>query len=190
MSESPNYAASGEFHADPIENYMMDMIIRQEKSSDVESIETVTIQAFLDAPHTDHTEQFIVRALREAKVLTISLVAEDQDKIIGHIAVSPVTISDGTKGWFGLGPISVMPDYQRSGIGSQLMHKALEALQDLGASGCVVLGDPAYYSRFGFKPESSLVLPSIPAEYFQALSFGDSVPQGRVAYHDAFNAKG
>ena len=168
----------------------MNMIVRKEKPSDGESIEMVTIQAFLNAPHTDHTEQFIVRALREADALTISLVAEAQEKIVGHVAVSHVTISDGSKGWFGLGPISVIPDHQRSGIGSRLMRKALEELQNLGASGCVLLGDPAYYSRFGFKPESSLVLPGVPAEYFQALSFGDSLPQGQVAYHEAFNAKG
>jgi len=168
----------------------MNMIVRKEKPSDVDSIEKITIQAFLNAPHTDHTEQFIIRALREAHVLTISLVAETQEKIVGHVAVSPVTISDGSKGWFGLGPISVVPDHQRSGIGSQLMRKAIEELQNLGASGCVLLGDPVYYSRFGFKPESSLVLPGVPAEYFQALTFGDSLPQGQVAYHEAFNAKG
>lgn len=168
----------------------MNLIVRDERPGDVESIEAVTIQAFLSAPHTDHTEQFIVRALRKAGALTLSLVVEAQEKIVGHVAVSPVTISDGSTGWFGLGPISVMPDHQQSGIGSLLMRKALEELQNLQASGCVLLGDPAYYSRFGFKPESSLVLPGVPAEYFQALSFGDSLPQGLVAYHDAFNAKG
>lgn len=168
----------------------MNMIIRKEKPSDIESIEAVIVQPFLNAPYTDHTEQFIVRALREADALTISLVAEVQGNVIGHVAVSPVTISDGAKGWFGLGPISVMPDHQRSGIGSQLMRQAIEELQKLGASGCVLLGDPSYYSRFGFKPEANLVLPGLPAEYFNALSFGDSLPQGQVTYHEAFNAKG
>ncbi len=168
----------------------MHLIVRKENTSDIESIETVTIEAFLDAPHTDHAEQFIVRSLRESESLTISLVAEAHGKIIGHVAVSPVTISDGAKGWFGLGPICVLPDHQRSGIGSKLMSSALDKLQHIGASGCVLLGDPAYYSRFGFKPESNLALPGVPAEYFQALSFTDSLPRGQVTYHDAFNAKG
>ena len=168
----------------------MRVIIREENTSDVEAIEAVTIEAFLDAPHTDHTEHFIVRSLRKSESLTISLVAEAHGKIIGHVAVSPVTISDGTKGWFGLGPISVLSDHQRFGIGSKLMGSALEKLQHIGASGCVLLGDPAYYSRFGFRPESNLVLPGVPADYFQALSFVDSLPRGQVTYHDAFNAKG
>lgn len=164
------------------------MIIRIETSKDADAIEQVTIQAFLNAPHTGHTEQFIVRALRDSKALTVSLVAEDHDEIIGHIALSPVTISDGSRGWFGLGPISVTPKRQRTGIGSQLMNKAMRELQNLGASGCVLLGDPSYYSRFGFKPISGLVLPGVPLEYFQALSFNDSFPQGEVSYHEAFNA--
>jgi len=168
----------------------MNFIVRKEKPGDIESIETVTIQAFLNAQHTDHTEQFIVRALRKSDAMTISLVAVAQEQVIGHVAVSPVTISDGARGWFGLGPISVMPDQQRSGIGSQLMCRALEELQNLGASGCVVLGNPAYYSRFGFKPESNLVLPGVPSEYFQAILFGEALPQGQVVYHAAFNAKG
>ncbi len=169
---------------------MMNVIVRKENPRDVASIEAVTIEAFLDAPHTGHTEQFIVRSLREAEALTISLVAEVQDKIIGHVAVSPVTLSDGAKGWFGLGPISVVPDHQRAGVGSQLMRKALEELQDLGASGCVLVGDPAYYTRFGFEPESGLVFPGVPAEYFLVLSFDDSLPQGQITYHEAFSAKG
>lgn len=168
----------------------MNIKIRSEKLSDAEPIESVTIEAFLNAPHTDHTEQFIVRALRKANALTISLVAEDQGKVIGHVAISPVTISDGSKGWFGLGPISVSPKHQNSGIGSMLMRQALEDLKIMKVSGCVLLGEPAYYSRFGFKPEANLVLPGVPAEYFQALSFASSIPEGQVAYHEAFNAKG
>ncbi|RRJ83391.1 GNAT family N-acetyltransferase [Aestuariirhabdus litorea] len=168
----------------------MTLTIRPEKPADAEAIETVTIEAFLKAPHTDHREQFIVRALREAGALTISLVAEERGHIVGHVAVSPVTLSDGSTGWFGLGPISVLPDHQRSGMGSRLMREALGALQALGASGCVVLGDPAYYGRFGFRPEAGLVLPGVPAEYFQALPLGDALPRGVVSYHPAFEASG
>lgn len=106
----------------------------------------------------------------------------------GHVAVSPVTIADGTQGWFGLGPVSVTPRLQGQGIGSQLVHRALDMLKEQGASGCVVLGDPSYYQRFGFRNEPGLVLPGIPPEYFMAISLGGPLPGGVVAYHPAFEA--
>lgn len=165
---------------------MVNVIIRDELPGDVNSIEAVTIAAFQDVAHADHREQFIVQALREAGALSISLVAELQGEVVGHVAVSAVTISDGTEGWFGLGLISVKPEHQSLGIGSQLMGRELKKLQNMGASGCVLLDDPAYYSRFGFKPRRNLVLPDIPPEYFQALSFNHSFPSGLVTYHDAF----
>jgi putative acetyltransferase len=58
-----------------------------------------------------------------------------------------------------------------------------------GGAGCVVLGEPGYYGRFGFRVDPNLVLPDTPPEYFQVISFGSSQPRGVVAYHDAFNAK-
>jgi putative acetyltransferase len=129
----------------------------------------VTIAAFLHAPHTSHTEQFIVAALRKSGQLTVSLVANADGAVVGHVAISPVSISDGASGWYGLGPISVAPEYQRGGIGSRLMREALRALREHGASGCVVLGEPEYYGRFGFRVDLSLSLPGVPPEYFQAM---------------------
>lgn len=134
----------------------MSPVTRQESPSDVAAIHTVTVAAFLNAPHTDHTEQFIVDALRRAGALTISLVAEEAGEVAGHVAVSPVSVSDGSAGWYGLGPISVRPELQGRGIGSLLMQAALRLLRERGATGCVLLGDPAYYSRFGFKLEAGL----------------------------------
>lgn len=163
--------------------------IREENPSDIATIDALIASAFRDAPHTSHTEQFIVRALRNARQLTVSLVAEDRGTLVGHVAVSPVAISDGTPGWYGLGPISVAPARQGQGIGSKLMSQALAALRNLDASGCVVLGEPAYYGRFGFRAEPGLVLPGVPAEYFQALPFRRDLPSGAVSYHDAFNAQ-
>lgn len=162
--------------------------IRNETPSDSEAIEAITIAAFKSATHTSHTEQYIVRALREAGQLSVSLVADEAGVVIGHVAVSPVTISDGSTGWFGLGPISISPEHQRQGIGTSLMQAALAALRALGAEGCVVLGDPTYYGRFGFSTEPSLVLPGVPAEYFQAIALGGAMPAGTVAYHPAFEA--
>jgi len=168
----------------------MNPVIRPESPSDASAIHAVTEAAFLHAPHTEHTEQFIVAALRKAGALTVSLVAEHDGVMIGHVAISPVSISDGAVGWYGLGPISVLPEFQSRGIGSLLMREALRRLREQGAAGCVVLGEPAYYSRFEFKSESGLVLPDVPAEYFQALSFGSSLPSGVVTYHAAFSARG
>lgn len=164
------------------------MIIRKEASADVAAIEAVTVAAFKETFHTSQTEHFIVKALRAAGQLSVSLVAEDNGSIIGHVAVSPVTISDGTQHWYGLGPISVVPERQGQGIGAMLMKQALAELRHLGAAGCVLLGEPSYYSRFGFKAESSLVLPDVPAEYFQALLFEGTLPTGSVTYHAAFEA--
>ncbi|MDI5892828.1 GNAT family N-acetyltransferase [Halomonas rhizosphaerae] len=168
----------------------MNLVVRQELSSDAAAIHDLTRSAFLNAPHTAHTEQFIVDALRMAGALAISLVAEQEGEVVGHVAVSPVSISDSSEGWYGLGPISVKPELQRKGIGSLLMQSALRLLQEQGAAGCVLVGDPAYYSRFGFKRESSLILSDVPPEYFQALSFGPSLPSGVVTFHEAFGARG
>ena len=77
------------------------------------AIRRVTEAAFLNAPHTSHTEQYIVDELRRCSRLTISLVAVERDGVVGHIAISPVTISSGVRGWYGLGPISVLPNRQR-----------------------------------------------------------------------------
>ncbi|MEP0071770.1 MAG: N-acetyltransferase [Marinomonas sp.] len=168
----------------------MNINIRKEQSSDVQSIHDVTVAAFLEAPHTDHTEQFIVKALRESDALSISLVAEDEGGIVGHVALSPVTVSDGTDSWYGLGPISVLPSNQGKGIGSKLMNAAIQELKNIKAKGGVLLGDPDYYHRFGFKPGEGLILPDIPPEYFQALLFQGDLPQGIVTYHESFSAKG
>ncbi|HWV36575.1 MAG TPA: N-acetyltransferase [Thermomicrobiales bacterium] len=166
----------------------MSVVIRAEQPADIASISRLTEIAFRDHEHSGHTEQFIVDGLRRAGVLTLSLVAVDNDSVVGHVAVSPVIISSGETGWFGLGPISVLPERQRQGIGSQLMHAALADLRQLDAKGCVVLGDPGYYGRFGFRAHPGLELPGVPVEYFQAVSFGGVLPAGTVRYHDAFDA--
>ena len=168
----------------------MNIKIRNESVGDAPAIDAVTIFAFMNALHTSHTKQFIVTALRKAGLLTISLVADAEGTVIGHVAVSPVSISNGTSGWFGLGPISVLPEYQCRGVGSRLMHEALRILREHGAAGCVVLGEPEYYSRFGFQAGPNLILPDVPPEFFQAISLDSSPrPHGIVSYHQAFNAR-
>ena len=164
--------------------------IREEAPEDVSLINAVTVAAFLNAPHTSHTEQHIVNALRCSGALTMSLVAELDGVLVGHIALSPVSISDGSTHWFGLGPISVLPAHQRHGVGSALIAAVLAALRQQGAQGCVLLGDPGYYGRFGFRATPDLVLPGVPPEYFQALHLGTATARGIVTYHPAFKATG
>lgn len=167
---------------------MLNLMLRNEQDQDVDSIFKLTESAFKNAEHTDHTEQFIVNALRKMQQLTLSMVAEHDQQIIGHVAISPVEISSGASDWYGLGPISVAPEYQQQGVGSALMRTVLEQLKQLGAAGCVVLGDPTYYSKFGFNVIPNLTLANVPAEYFQALSFDQTFPQGEVKYSPAFTA--
>jgi len=182
---------AGETRAvNPLGDMSLSINIRREKPEDIDKIHHVTVAAFLDAPHTDHTEQFIVKALRNSEALTVSLVAEDAGQIVGHVALSPVTVSDGASNWYGLGPISVLPERQGKKVGSKLMHEAISELKHLQANGCVLLGDPNYYSRFGFKPVNGLVLPDVPPEYFQAILIQGTYPQGSVAYHESFSAQG
>lgn len=164
-------------------------MIRPESPGDVEAIHALTAAAFQRAPHTSHTEHLIVDALRAAGQLAVSLVDERQGALVGHVAVSPVAVSDGTRDWFGLGPISVLPGYQGLGVGSGLMRAALQRLRDLGAGGCVLVGEPAFYGRFGFRAWPSLLLPGVPPAYFQALALSGRVPHGEVSYHDAFDLR-
>lgn len=166
----------------------MQLQLRPERETDAAAIDALTRAAFLHAPHSDHTEHRIVAALRAAGQLSVSLVAENAEGIVGHVAVSPVTINDAAPGWYGLGPISVAPALQGHGIGTQLMRAALQLLRERGAAGCVVLGDPRYYARFGFVADAQLRFPGVPAEYFQALHWQGASPAGEVRYADAFYA--
>ena len=164
------------------------MRIREETATDVEAIAHVTNCAFRDHPHSNQTEQFIIQALRRAGALTLSLVAELDSRIVGHAAFSPVVMSDGTPHWYGVGPVSVLPEYQKKGIGSALMTEGLSRLKDLGAQGCVLVGDPLYYVRFGFRIHPALVIDGVPPEVFLALPFTDRVPHGQATFHRAFQA--
>lgn len=163
--------------------------IRQESANDISAVRQVTTEAFLDAPHASHTEEFIVAALRRSGKLAVSRVATHGEAVVGHVAASSVTINDKDVNWYGLGPVSVRPSYQRRGIGSALVMDALLVLSSGGAAGCVVLGDPAFYERFGFKSNHALTLPGAPPEYFLAVAFDSARPSGIVSYHEAFQAR-
>jgi len=162
--------------------------IRRETPADIGAIRAVTAEAFRTPAVSQQTEPYIIDALRAAGALTLSLVAEIDGKVVGHVAFSPVTISDGAGDWYGLGPVSVLPGHQRRGIGSALIRKGLSMLRGLGGRGCCLVGHPEYYTRFGFRAMPALVHEGVPAEVFLALPFGDCVPAGVVTFHEGFGA--
>jgi len=163
------------------------MQIRPERPCDTDTIRHLVTAAFAGASHASGTEAVIVDGLREAGALTVSLVAEQGGEIVGHVAFSPVLIDGRPGNWFGLGPVAVRPNRQGEGVGSALIRAGLAQLHDLGGQGCVVLGDPAYYRRFGFASHPRLWLGGVPPEYFQQLRFGAQQAAGQVTYHPAFS---
>jgi putative acetyltransferase len=162
------------------------MLIRDERPGDEEAIRRLVEAAFRDHPHSDQREHHLIDALRSAGALTLSLLADDDGTPVGHIAFSPVTIGGTSPNWYGLAPVAVTPTRQRSGIGRFLINAGLSRLKSTGAAGCVVLGDPAYYTRFGFQVRPELTYAGAPPEYFLALPFGESLPAGAVEYHACF----
>lgn len=167
-----------------------DMTIRNETNDDIAAIAEVTVAAFRDLEISNQTEHFIIDALRAAEVLSLSLVAEVDGRVVGHIAFSPVTLSDGTPDWYGLGPVSVLPRVQRRGIGQALVREGLSRLKRMQARGCCLVGHPEYYRRFGFENCPQLVLEGVPPEVFFAVSFEGTLPRGTVAFHAGFGAVG
>ncbi|MFO7801271.1 MAG: N-acetyltransferase [Desulfovermiculus sp.] len=167
-----------------------DVLIRDEKNGDFTVISDVTFAAFETMEISNHTEQFIIEELRAAAALSVLLVAEIDGHIVGHIAFSPVTMSDGTEQWYGLGPFSVHPAFQRQGIGKALICEGLKRLKEAGGKGCCLVGHPQYYRQFGFENSKGLSHEGVPEEAFFVLPFEGGVPQGEVAFHEAFKADG
>jgi len=163
------------------------MIIRPETTKDIETIEQITIAAFAGKSYSAQIEHLIINRLREVDALSLSLVAELDGKVVGHVAFSVVTIDGEDKKWYGLGPISVLPKLQKQGIGSKLIDEGLMRICEMGARGCVLEGSPEYYQRFGFRSYSELIYEGAPApEYFMAIPFYDEAPNGKVEFHRAF----
>lgn len=162
------------------------MRIRPETAADIAAITSFIEEAFADHPHSKQTEQILVDGLRKGGALLVSLVAEEEGEVVGHIGFSPVRIAGVDRGWMVLAPLAVAKARQRRGIGKALMKAGLEAIRAMGAQGCVLAGDPAYYGRFGFGPRADLVLAGVPPQYFLALAFAGPRPEGEVTCHPAF----
>jgi putative acetyltransferase len=162
------------------------VIFRPEEPADFPAIRVVLLQAFRGKPYSNQTEPAILDALRQYGGLALGLVAKLEGQVVGHAAFSEVRIDGRLQGWFGLGPIGVLPAYQRAGIGTGLINDGFRRLRRAEAKGCVVVGDPDYYSRFGFSRQAGLTLEGFPPEYFQAFALSGSFPSGKVTFHFAF----
>lgn len=164
------------------------MQIRAETADDYGAIEAVTLAAFAPMPYSSGTEAPIIRALRAAGELSLSLIAEAAGELCGQITFSPVTIDDVHNDWFGLGPVSVAPSHQSTGIGGALIREGLAQMQARGAKGCVLVGDPNYYHRFGFVGDSGLSYKGLDRQYIQQKPLMGGLRTGEILYSPAFEA--
>lgn len=164
------------------------MQIRDEHPGDVQAIYDLTRVAFATMPYSAGNEQDLINALRDDGALVVSLVAERDGAIVGHIAFSRVRIDGLASGWFDLGPVSVEPGSWSQGIGSALIREGIRRIEGLGAEGCVLLGYPSYYGRFGFRHDPGLTSGGEINPNFQQLTLKGTTPRGEVTYHPAFYA--
>jgi putative acetyltransferase len=156
--------------------------------SDVHAIGDLIRSAFSGMPYAEGDEAELVDALRAQGALSVSLVAESEGTIVGQVAFSPARASGGRLGWYALGPLAVLPTHQRRGIGSALVHAGLDAISELGAGGCILVGDPSYYSRFGFQLSPENTPPGQPAAFFMVKLLRGQLPVGPIRFHEAFGA--
>jgi putative acetyltransferase len=164
------------------------MLIRAEQEKDRAAVHAVNVAAFETS-----SEANLVEALREQAEPIVSLVAEDNGAIVGHIMFSPVSLSGHPDlKVMGLGPMAIAPEHQRKGIGSALVKAGLERCKQLGFVAVVVLGHPEYYPRFGFSPSIRFSIGSeyeVPDEVFMAMELQPAALKGKtgtVKYHAAF----
>ena len=164
------------------------MLIRKEDPNDYAAVHTVNAAAF-----ETQAEANLVDILRKDAQPIVSLVAEEEGVIVGHILFSPVLLSGFPDlKIMGLGPMAVAPKFQRKGIGSALTETGLELCKQLGHGAIIVLGHPGYYPRFGFRPS---VLYDITCEYdvpedvFMVVELQSGYLEGSsgvIKYHPAF----
>jgi len=162
------------------------LVIRNEVPSDISEIRRITELAFRGMPYAAGNEQDVIDRLRSAIALTLSIVATEAGNVVGHIAFSPATLNSKRVGWFALGPVSVVPERQGQGIGSKLILSGLKLLESDGAAGCILTGNPNYYSRFGFLAAPNLCPAGEPAASFMMKNFKPVSVEGSFAFHGAF----
>lgn len=165
---------------------MTEITIRSESARDADPIRAINVAAFQDHPYSQQTEHLIVDALRADGALAVSLVALRDDQPVGHIVFSGARVGTASEGWYLAGPVAVLPVFQRQGIGSALVRAGLAELRSRGAEGCVLVGDPVFYGRFGFRTHPGMAYEGVPDEFVLGLPFGDLGPTGEITAHEAF----
>jgi putative acetyltransferase len=164
------------------------MLIRAEEDKDSAAVHAINTAAFETSG-----EARLAAILREEAQPVISLVAEENDEVVGHILLSPVSLSGHAHlKVMGLGPMAVLPQLQRKGIGSALVRAGLEQSKQLGFGAVVLVGHPEFYSRFGFRPASRFHITcefEVPEEAFMAVELEPGFladVHGVIKYHPAF----
>jgi putative acetyltransferase len=160
--------------------------IRPETAADEKAIYDLTKAAFAPMPYAGGDEQDLVNRLRDRGALVLSLVAVQGEAIVGHVAFSPAFAQDGSAGWYALGPVAVAPPHQHQGVGGLLITAGLTQLKAWNAAGCILTGNPAYYTRFGFESCPDLAPSCEPAQYFMIVPLGNKKPTSIMAFHPLF----
>ena len=173
----------------------MDIKIRQERQKDYQQIRDLVREAFAHAEHSDGDEHNLIERIRLSPdyIPELSLVAESDDIILGHIMFSRISV--GQTEAIALAPLSVRTDWQRKGIGKLLVAVGHRQARKMGYFCSMVLGNPDYYSKFGYEKTSSygIIAPfDVPDEYYMVCDLGNTgdIPQGNVKYSDAFGISG
>jgi putative acetyltransferase len=164
------------------------LIIRDEQPGDEDAIHQLTERAFAPMAFADGTEASLIGELRASGDLTLSLVAEIDGRIVGHVAFSPASINGVHADWYGLGPVSVEPDMQRTGIGRALISCGLDRLRSAGAAGCALIGNPKVYGPMGFASDGAISYRDLEARIVQRIVFVGEAPAGELLFAPALEA--
>lgn len=164
------------------------MNIYLESPMDHEAVYAILRRAFADKDYSRFQEETVVKALRQVKAIKNAYVAEVDNNLVGYLALSEVSINgnDFDMTWYGVGPMAVLPEYQRQGIGSALINRILFQLRQTDIGGLILVGDHGYFKRFGFQPSNSMVAQGIPQESILIYPFRKTLPVGELWFHSAF----
>ncbi len=173
-----------------------EVVIRDERPADAESVATIVRRAFAESELGHHGEAELVARLRRSCPDALALVAEIDGAVVGQVLFTPAVLEAGASriSGVGLAPLAVLPEYQRTGIGTRLVERGVARLREQGQPFVVVLGNPQYYARFGFVPANEhgigCEFSGVPHDVFRILIFDDQrmpKPAGIVKYRPEFS---
>lgn len=164
----------------------MTWILRDERPSEIPTINKIAVAAFATKAYGDGTEGDLIDSLRRDGDLSLSLVADLNGVVVGRVSMSPATVGKAD-GWYGLGPVAVDTDHFKQGIGSTLIRTALGRVAEQGAAGVVLVGDPNYYSRFGFVKGGSVQYLNIEAKNVMVRTLNGPTATGVITFAPALH---